>query len=341
MLPAPRTSNPEATHVPAAGTSSVAASSVPPAVPPAVPSRSKVPAWRDFTLPGCWGALFFACMSFTPSLVPRSGLVQGVVCGISAAIGYGLGVWAAAVWRAYADRGPRPARRWAWRTFLISAAVLLVVFFFLGQSGQHELRVLLGVSQYSIPLAIASPFLAALIFVLLVRLGRGLRWLYRRLARLLQRWIGPRAANMTGWITVVVVAYLVVSGVLLNGLVAAANAVFSTRDTTTAQGVHQPTTSLRSGGTGSRIRWDTLGWQGRTFTATGPTAREIANTMHVPAREPIRAYAGLASARDTEARAALAVDDLARAGGFQRKNLLVVTTTGSGWVNASNADTGS
>jgi uncharacterized membrane protein len=343
MLPAPRTSDPAVSDVPAAGTSSVAAPSAapsaPPAVPPAVPSRSGLRMWRSFTLPGCWGALFFACLSFTPSLVPRSGLVQGVVCGITAAIGYGLGVWAAAIWRAFADRGPRPARRWAWRTFLISAGVLLVVFFWLGQSWQHELRVLMGVTRYSIPLVIASPFVAALIFVLLVRLGRGLRWLYRRLARLLRRWIGPRAANMTGWITVVVVAYLVVSGVLLNGLVAAANAVFSTRDTTTAEGVHQPATSLRSGGTGSRIPWDSLGWQGRTFTSTGPTAPDIATTMHRRAVEPIRAYAGLASAKNTEARAALAVDDLARAGGFQRKNLLVVTTTGSGWVNAANADT--
>src|SRR5262249_18998780 len=46
------------------------------------------------TLPGCWGALIFACLSFTPSLLPRGGLLQGVVCGITAAIGYGLGVLA-------------------------------------------------------------------------------------------------------------------------------------------------------------------------------------------------------------------------------------------------------
>jgi uncharacterized membrane protein len=343
MLPAPLKSDTAAADVPAAGTSSVATTSVPPtapaAIPPAGPSRSEVPTWRDFTIPGCWAALFFACLSFTPSLVPRSGLVQGVVCGITAAIGYGLGVWAAAVWRAFADRDPRPARRWAWRTFLISAGVLLVVFFSLGQSWQHELRFVMGVTEYSIPLVIASPFVAALIFVLLVRLGRGFRWLYRRLARLLRRWVGPRAANVTGWITVVLVAYLVVSGVLLNGLVGAANAVFSTRDTTTAAGVHQPTSSLRSGGTGSLIRWGTLGWQGRSFTGTGPTAVDIQKAMHTTAREPIRAYAGLASADDPEARAALAVDDLDHAGGFQRKNLLVVTTTGSGWVNASNADT--
>ena len=295
--------------------------------------------WRTFTLPGCWGALFFACLSFTPSLVPRSGLVQGVVCGITSAIGYGLGVCAAAIWRAYADRGPRPAGRRGWRTFLVSAGVLLVVFFGLGQAWQRQIRALMGVTEYSIPLAIASPFVAALIFVLLIGLARGLRWSYRRLVTVLRRWIGPRAANVTGWITVALVAYLVVSGLLLNGLSEGANAVFSTRDTTTADGVHRLAASSRSGGTDSLISWDSLGRQGRSFIGSGPTAGDIEKTMHGPALEPIRAFAGLASAAGTEARADLAVDDLDRAGGFRRKNLLVVTTTGSGWVNPASTDT--
>jgi uncharacterized membrane protein len=54
--------------------------------------------------------------------------------------------------------------------------------------------------------------------------------------------------------------------------------------------------------------------------------------------EPIRAYAGLASAPDAEARAALAVKDLQREGGFKRKYLAVVTTTGSGWVDPALVD---
>jgi len=53
---------------------------------------------------------------------------------------------------------------------------------------------------------------------------------------------------------------------------------------------------------------------------------------------PIRIYSGLASASDAEARADLAVRDLERAGGFQRKYLLVVTTTGSGWVDPALSD---
>ncbi len=292
-----------------------------------------------FMLPGCWGALIFACLSFTPSLLPRGGIVQGLVCGITAAIGYGLGVVAAWVWRAFADRDPRRPRRWAWRTFVITAVVLYVVSFALGQYWQHEIRKLMGVTDYNIPLVVASPFIAALIFCLLLLIGRGLHGLYRWLAKLLNRWIGQRAAKAVGWVLVVGLTYVVVSGLLLNGFVGLMNKAYSVRDTTTAEGVHKPTTALRSGGPGSLVRWDSLGYQGRNFIGKGPSVSDIENFTRHPAMEPIRIYAGLASAGGAQAQAALAVDDLQRAGGFQRKDLLVVTTTGSGWVDPALVDT--
>jgi uncharacterized membrane protein len=132
---------------------------------------------------------------------------------------------------------------------------------------------------------------------------------------------------------------VVVSGLLLNGFVSLMNEAYSVRDTTTAEGVHKPSTGLRSGGPGSLVPWDTLGYQGRNFTGEGPSASEIEQVTGRPAMAPIRIYAGLASADGPTAQAALAVDDLQRAGGFQRKNLLVVTTTGSGWVDPALVDT--
>src|SRR5215470_2793750 len=301
------------------------------AAPPPKPAKRRRLLYA--TLPGCWGALIFACLSFTPSLLPRGGVLQGLVCGIDAAIGYGLGVLAASIWRAFADREARRPRPWAWRAFLATASVLLVAFFTLGQYWQHEIRDLMGVTDYNIPAVIALPFVAVVVFSVLLLIGRGLRALYRGSARLLDRWIGHRAAATVGWLLVAGLTYLVVSGLLLNGLVSLANQAFSVRNTLTPEGVHQPTTGLRSGGPGSLVPWDTLGRQGRKFTGLGPTADDIATLVHHPAKEPIRAYAGLDSASDAESRAALAVRDLDRAGGFQRKNLLVMTTTGSGWVD--------
>jgi len=290
------------------------------------------------TLPGCWGALIFACLSFTPSLLPRGGVVQGVICGITAAIGYGLGVLAASIWRAFADRDRRRPRRGAWLAFLISAAVLFVAAFGLGQYWQYEIRKLMGVTDYNIPLIVASPFIAAAVLCLFLLIGRGLRGLYRWAANLLNRWIGRRAARGVGWVLVVGLTYLVVSGLLLQGFVSLMNKAYSVRDTMTAEGVHQPTTGLRSGGPGSLIPWNSLGWQGRNFIGKGPSVSDIANFTGHPAMEPIRIYAGLASASGAAAQASLAVKDLQRTGGFQRKDLVVVTTTGSGWVDPALVD---
>ncbi len=290
------------------------------------------------TLPGCWGALVFACLSFTPSLLPRGGLIQGIICGITAAIGYGLGVLAASIWRAFANREPRRPRRWAWTVFFIAGVVLFLAAFGLGQYWQYEIRQLMGVTDYNIPLVVAVPFVAALVFCLFLLIGRGLRGLYRWLAKLLTRWIGPRAARGIGWVVVVGLTYLVVSGLLLQGFVNVMNNAYSLRDTKTAEGIHQPTTGLRSGGPGSDIPWDSLGWQGRNFIGKGPSVSNLEKFSGHPAMAPIRIYAGLASAGGAEAEAALAVRDLQRAGGLQRKNLLVVTTTGSGWVDPALVD---
>lgn len=290
------------------------------------------------TLPGCWGALLLACLSFTPSLLPRGGVLQGLVCGIGAAIGYGLGVISAYVWRAFADRDARTPSRRSWIVLAVCAVVLFGVAFGLGQYWQHRIRGLMGVTDYSALATVACPFVAALVFLLLLLAGRGLRALYRRAADLLDRWIGRRAAQVVGWLLVAGLAWAAFSGLLLNGFVNASNEAFSLRDTETPEGVHQPTSSLRSGGPGSLVPWDSLGREGRAFTGKGPTAQEIGAFTRRTAQEPVRAYAGLETSDDTETRAARAVADLERAGGFERENLLVMTTTGSGWVDPAAVD---
>jgi uncharacterized membrane protein len=195
-----------------------------------------------------------------------------------------------------------------------------------------------GGDRYNIAFVVLSPLIAALVFCLILAAGRGLRGAYRWAAQMLHRWIGRRAAGAVAWILVVGLTYLIVTGLLLHGAVNVVNSAYSLRDTRTAAGVHQPATSLRSGGPGSLIGWDSLGDEGRSFTGTGPTVSQIETFAGHPAMEPIRAYAGLASAPDVQSRATLAVRDLQRAGGFGRKNLLVVTTTGEGWVDPALVD---
>lgn len=307
---------------------------VPPGTTHRLPRGLRWAAASRWSLPGAWVALVFAVLAFTPSLLPRSAALQGAVAGLSAVIGYGVGVLGAWVWREYADRGQRPPRPGAWRVFLIAAGVSLVVAFLLGRRWQGQIRELMGMEPEGFSLVLIPPA-AAVFFLLFLGIGRVLRTLYRRLAGLLERGVGARAARATGWILVAAGTWLVVSGVLLDGLVAAADRTFAIRNTITPEGVEQPTSELRSGGPGSVVSWDSLGREGRVFTAGGPTTAGISAFTGAAATEPVRVFAGLDSAEDAEGRAELAVQDLERAGGFGRSYLLVATTTGSGWLEPS------
>ncbi|HEX5997624.1 MAG TPA: alpha/beta-hydrolase N-terminal domain-containing protein, partial [Jiangellales bacterium] len=49
--------------------------------------------------PGMTGAALFFCVSLTPSLLPRTWQVQGLISGVSASVDYATGVTLAWLWR--------------------------------------------------------------------------------------------------------------------------------------------------------------------------------------------------------------------------------------------------
>lgn len=285
-----------------------------------------------YTLPGAWLALVFACLSFLPSLLPRPALFQGLVTGIDAAIGYGVGVAGAWIWREFADRGPRRPSVRSWQVFTVVGLGAFVGSVVLGQLWQRRASELVAVEPQTPVAALLIPVVAGVSFVLLVGAGRAGRSAYRWLSARLARRMGERAARATGLVLLVTVTALLFSGVLLDGAMRAADNVYAVRDLETPDGVTRVTTPLRSGSPQSLVAWDDLGREGRVFVGRGPDAAAIEEFTGRPAQDPIRTYAGMAAADDAETRADLAVRDLGRAGGFDRARLLVVTTTGTGWV---------
>jgi uncharacterized membrane protein len=293
-----------------------------------------------YTLPGSVAALVFVCLSFTPSLIPRSGLFQGLLAGASGAIGYGLGVFGAWIWRAFADREAREPQRRSWVVYAVVAPLALGVSFGLGMWWQSEIRDLMGITGGgSFVQRVLVPVVGAVVFILFIGIGRGLRRLYRALVKLLDRWIGARAASATGWVIVAGGAFLAVSGLITDIGYNILDRSFQVANEVVPENITQPTSATRSGSPDSLIEWETLGREGRKFVASGPSPAGIRNVVGRPAQEPIRAFAGVESADEVEERAALAVDDLERAGGFERSNLFVITTTGSGWVDPASVDT--
>jgi uncharacterized membrane protein len=289
-------------------------------------------------LAGSAVAVLFYCASLTPSLLPRAWYLQGIVSGLTAAMGYGLGATLGAlvrqVWR---RRYPR-ATRIAWWTLLVVAPLLGLLFLALGTGWQQDLRTRLGMDPLVTYDIVRITAVGLLTFAVLLLIARGLRLGTRRLVRLLGRWI-PRPIAYGA--ALVVVVYLVtgfVQGFLGSNLLSVADHAASLANGRTTAGIVAPESSLRSGGPGSAAPWRTLGKQGRDFVATGPTWGRLSQFAGRTAREPIRLYAGLDSADSVEARARLVVQEMDRTGAFDRAVIAVITPTGTGWVDSDVTD---
>ena len=96
-----------------------------------------------------------------------------------------------------------------------------------------------------------------------------------------------------------------------------------------------PSNQYVSGGPNSISPWGQMGLQGRRFVSDVVTRDEIEQTLGEPAQaDPIRAYIGVEcepiySTRRSE----LALDEMERLGAFDRSYLLLVSPTGTGWVD--------
>ncbi len=95
-----------------------------------------------------------------------------------------------------------------------------------------------------------------------------------------------------------------------------------------------PDTPLVSGGPGSLIPWETLSKQGRRFVSTRLREEWIERVMREPVvAEPIRVFAAFDTVSSDEDRVKLALDELERTGAFDRSLLMVISPTGTGYVN--------
>jgi uncharacterized membrane protein len=292
-----------------------------------------------------FGALFF-CLSLTPSLLPRDWLFQGLIGGINAAFGYGLGVLIGAAADRFVLRGARwwpPSQRvlLGLKAAVVVAAPAACVLMLIPAAGwQRQVSELLGIEGpatlgYLRTLAVAIGVAAALVATV-----RTLIDTTRLVARaLIRRWhLNSEVALFIGTAIVVVVLVTLINGVLIRGFFAGASAVFQPENSATKPWAVQPQQPERSGSPASLAPWDTLGSQGRSFVAGGAHAAELSRINGRTAREPIRVYAGLHSAGDDQARMELLVDELERTHAFDRQLLVVVPTTGTGWVNPAAAD---
>lgn len=285
------------------------------------------------------GALFFAA-ALTPTLIPRSYLTQGVLAGGCFAIGYFAGVLWRRLWH-YLELPEPSARARSTANALVAAGCLLVVIVSLWRTAewQNAIRAVMKMA----PVETAHPFkvcaIALVTFAVLLVLGRLFALIARFLAARTRRVIPRKVANVIGVLVAGLLFWSIASNVLIRTAFNALDSSFRELDVLLEPERPQPTAADRTGSPASLVKWKELGRMGRRFIASGPTAAEISAVAGWPAQEPVRVYVGLAARDTAQARARLALDELKRQHGFERKLLIVITPTGTGWIDPAAMDT--
>ncbi|WP_250003581.1 alpha/beta-hydrolase family protein [Actinoplanes sp. M2I2] len=312
---------------------------------PAADRRNPHPPYRRLRvvrarlgLAGCALAIVFFCASLTPSLLPRPVLLQGVVSGLTATMGYATGAALGAVVRRFRRHGNPRAARIGWGVVFVAGPVLGLVFLALGTGWQQELRARVGLERMVTYDILRIVGVSVLTFVLLLLLGRSLRLATRQIARQAGRFLPKPVAYGTGFAIVTLLAVGFVDGFAQERLLDVADRTASITDGGTDAAARRPVTGLRSGGPGSAAPWDTLGRQGRTFVGTGPAAEDLSAFTGTAAAAPIRLYAGLRSAGSARERAQLLVREMDRTGAWSRAAIAVIVPTGTGWVDSAVTD---
>lgn len=283
-----------------------------------------------------FGFAFFAA-SLTPTLMPRSYVVQGALSGVCAAVGYLFGVAIVWLW-IYLElpwRRPLLAQRIA---VLIVGLIVSVVFLWQAAGWQNSIRDLWHMER----LESAEPFklaaIAFVVFLVAVLLGRLFRITVLWTSHKLERFVPRRVSNVIGVLIAVALFWSVVEGVLLRGALHVMDSSLQRLDALIEDNVPMPADAAKTGSAASQVAWNGLGRQGRNFIATGPDAAAIGGFWKGEAREPIRVYVGLNNAATIEARAKLALDELKRQGAFERSMLVIIAPTGTGWIDPEAMD---
>jgi uncharacterized membrane protein len=280
----------------------------------------------------------FILGSLTPSLLPRSDIVQGALSGASMSLGYSVGSAFSRTWALLML--PTPPQHILRMGRLIATMIALAASALgLNEWGddQNSAREIMSLS----PVETLDPVIVAVVgcavFASLLAIGRLFLSAVAVVARPFRRVSSERAAFLLGLVAVSLLTALIFKNVLLSGALRAADASFSAVDQMMPASLAAPTDPLRTGSTASLVPWDRIGLRGREFLAATPSGADLAELSGAVSQSPIRVYVGLGTAPSIEERAAVAVRELQRTGGFDRAVLVVATPTGTGWMDPASS----
>ena len=284
-------------------------------------------------------ALLFWWESLSPTLLSRTAIAQGMISAVCIGFGYMVGTlfgyWGHRL-LARLHRSPSAStRKIVWRAFGVLAilvAVLGIIVWPRWQNEQRDLLTLAHISRFEmVPVLIVTAILVVILGLIGRLVWRGVTAVDRLLTRLVP---GPAAAALSA-VVVLLFVNVVATRIVAPRLHNWANSAFGVLEDDTDEGTVQPTSSVVSGGPGSLIPWADLGREGRNFAARATTKADLEGFAGVGkvTAEPVRVYVGLRSGDTAEDRAALAVRELDRTNAWDQAVVVVVTVTGTGWVD--------
>lgn len=278
--------------------------------------------------------LLLAAASLSPSLMPRTAVFQGVVTALVVWSAWLLLlVFSVTVGKVVHLNVSERVRLWSGWLALAGATVTCVVLWWRWPAYQQVGHELVGLEPPGEASRLLVLVVAFGILAVLLLLARVLVWAGRHVGRPLHRVMAVRAATVLGCLLVVVLIGAAADRWVASRVFDAIDSSFDSINNGIPEGATAPESPTRSGSPDSLSPWDELGELGRAFVSFAPSAEEIADVTGLPAREPIRVYAGLDTSGDPERLAALAVAELDRTGAWDRSVLAVVVPTGRGWMN--------
>jgi uncharacterized membrane protein len=288
---------------------------------------------QSFSLSGLLvGTLFFAA-SLTPMLVPRAFFMQGALSGLSFAAGYGIGFFARWLWQFM--ELPEPKAR-MWTVKLVAAvicAAIAAVFLWKASAWQNSIRDLMGMEPVDTAHPLEVGLIALVTFAVLIAVARLFRLTFVVASEWLNRYVPRRVSYVIGTAISVTLFWSLIDGILLRYALHVMDSSFRNIDALVEPDTVRPADPNKTGSAASVIRWDELGRQGQSYIGSAPTAKDLQAFARKPAMDPLRVYVGLRSAETSEERAKLALEELKRIGAFERSLLVIITPTGTGWVD--------
>lgn len=283
--------------------------------------------------------LLLGAASLTPSLIPRDWPLQGVLAGVSVALGYMVTQFFLTLWRSL-DIPVLQGRaaRIAHVVLAIPVVIILVAAVSQSRAWQNSIRVRMDLPELEAVATTKMLLTAAITFLLLYLIGYLLQSLFNMLRNRLARYIPAASANVLGLLLAALVVLIITRDGVVNALLRVADRSYVAAQQLTSPETPKPSDEWQAGSEQSLIDWSEMGKPGRDFVAAGPTAADIQALNGRPAKNPLRIYVGLAQGDSAQDRAEVAFQEMLRVGAFDRKVVVVASPTGTGWMDEASYD---